>query len=206
MATRIQADLCSNGLDLLIRVRDARLKSPPRAVWLRGLTNEAYDLFPRIGRQHTFAGQSTGFNDKIERRMLHRFRRYAFEFLGRALTEWEALFIARHHGLPVRLLDWTSNPLAALYFACEVVAYNDVPNGKIWFLISNGRSDDRVDVFRPDSSPFDVKGIRLVYPMVVAPRINAQSRLFTIQDGIHGDPWINSTRRITMKAIWTFFV
>jgi len=171
--------------DLRLRVGNARRKSPTGAVWLRGLTNKKeHELLPSIGREHKYAGKPTTFSENDEEDLLDGFRRYAREYVGWSMRRWEAIILARHHGLPVRLMDWTTNRLTALYFACEFTHSDRLPDGTIWMLIPN--DNKRINLLASQKTgPFHTKGIRVIHPMVLARRINVQSSFFTIQE----NPW-----------------
>lgn len=72
--------------------------------------------------------------------MLKRFMQDARTFLVDApANDWEWLFLAQHHNVPTRLLDWTENALVALYFACEPVKAplegSPQPDGDVWVLL-----------------------------------------------------------------------
>lgn len=168
--------------------------------YFRGEPGASHTLQPSIGRAHYYLGKAMTFTARQEQNLLHRFRRHAYEFFHRVPTDWESLFLARHHGMPTRLLDWTSNPLVALHFASsyerDVTEYPEEHrgtrtvrinlDGSVWAIERRGNEEGDLDVFGR-TPPLKIKGIRLVYPFYPTRRMTAQSGVFTI----HGDPWVN---------------
>jgi hypothetical protein len=134
----------------------------------RGVRNASYKLVPKVGRFKKYT-------KRLERDILYQFKRYARPFLEHDLevdNDWEWLAIAQHHGLATRLLDWSSNPLVAAFFATEGDADTD---GAIYVLNAYWIIDTR-----RVRSPFQMSDIMIFQPANITKRIAAQAGHFTV--------------------------
>ncbi|HEY0591415.1 MAG TPA: FRG domain-containing protein [Thermoanaerobaculia bacterium] len=69
--------------------------------------------------------------EKHEHHLLKHFRKYGQRTPVSGDSVWNWLALAKHHGLPTRLLDWTYSPFVALHFATAAPAKFHLP-GSVW--------------------------------------------------------------------------
>ena len=103
----------------------------------RGQTVSDWPLLPSLAR---FAAQVEGYESAIdlEEHLLDDFLRYAVPHNDiRGLPKLEQLIHCQHFGLPTRLLDWSTNPLKALFFAVENPLHDD-KEGAVYVLSPSG--------------------------------------------------------------------
>jgi hypothetical protein len=111
-----------------------------RRLYFRGQskrTTEGYSLTPSVARYKHLAGLTLAELEHKECEVLETFSNHLLTYVQhRPQSAWEELAIAQHHGLPTRFMDWTTNPLVALYFAVRNTDGN-AGESAVYVLISN---------------------------------------------------------------------
>lgn len=196
--------------------------------WFRGQSRAEWDLRPTILRngvrdaliavtEHFTVSTKLDDDQKAlwaEGRLNREFRRRAASMVLTPRDPVEVYFAAQHNGLATRLLDWTTNLLAALFFA--TVADPDA-DGKLFALspelgiypgefggrIESARTADDAEVRtvltalfteEPWTVPAVAEGVIPIVPDLQAGRMFQQGACFTFHPpGVAGVPLAGPT-------------
>ncbi len=132
-------------------------------------TNEA--LLPSIARKNPKIDTT-----ELETKMLNELKRQTKTIIdGDKFDEWDWLIYAQHYGMKTRLLDWSSNPLTALWFACSN-QYKMNSNSYVYIFLN---AEEYLLDKSKEKSPFTRIKTRVLKPSLNNQRVIAQAGWFT---------------------------
>lgn len=105
------------------KIYQVDLDEEPVTPWYLGQPDPGSPILPSLYK--------SGLNPELEREILRDFRMHAAEFIApRGVPDWEWMVNAHQNGIPTRIVEWTANPLAALFAAVE--SMSAAAHGKVW--------------------------------------------------------------------------
>jgi hypothetical protein len=130
------------------------LHATPATPWYLGQPDLNGGLLP--------AFYKSGIRPEHEREVLRDWRQMGAEFAATGgLSDWQLLMNAHAAGVPTRIIEWSANPLVALFMAVESMGADD---GRVWVLnpwIMNEHTADLLFVPPVESAYFKGYAIKL---------------------------------------------